>query len=133
MSISTTGGLTPQQMQIVQIGEIEVIKPAGEHYVYGLVKHDLGYFPIYSAWAKWNFTALGGGKQWAYDLPFVQASGGTSDVGKQNFRMNVIANAKYLAFYIITDPLPVDTYYYDREISADFTYHLYSRPVSTGP
>lgn len=128
MVASSKGQQNVNALEMVFSGSVDVTKNANETNGYSVFTHDLGYEPVYFAYASWNFQGTKR-SSYQYALPFIQAEPEGVDAGKQQFRMNCIANSANIACYLVTDHLTTSSGYYSSAIEATFYLYIFKEQI----
>lgn len=127
-TVISRGNPDPQGMRIVRSGTLTWTKAASTQVSWATVYHNLGYVPIVDSYMTFQLPSLPAYPGWI-QIPYTQSTGSGTDVGKQNFRVNVVVNSSSMSFAAITDPLTTDTYWYTTAFDVTVSYYIWSRPM----
>ena len=124
---SSKGQQNVNSMEMIFSGSIAVTKPAGATFNAETFSHNLGYDPVYMAYARWHLPGDAFGEQYA--LPYIQSEPSGLDAGKQQLRLNCTADSTGIGCFVVTDDLTTSTYYYDNVVEAIFYLYVFKEQI----
>lgn len=127
MGNSSKGQQNVNSMEMIYSGSIVVVKPANQTFKAESFMHNLGYEPVYMAYARWHLPNDPYGDQYA--LPYIQSEANGADAGKQQLRLNCTADALDIGCFVVTDNLAASTYYYENVVEATFYLYIFKEQI----
>lgn len=127
MANSSKGQQNVNSMEMIFSGSVAVTKPANATFDAEVFYHDLGYEPVYMAYARWHLPGDPFGDQYA--LPYIQSEPTGTDAGKQQLRLNCTADSTGIGCFVVTDNLAASTYYYTHVVEAIFYLYVFKEQI----
>jgi len=127
MANSSKGQQNVNSMEMIFSGSLAVTKEANATFEGQQFTHNLGYTPVYIAYAQWHLPGDPFGNQYA--LPYIQSEATGVDAGKQQLRLNCTADEVGIGCFVVTDNLTTSTQYYESVVEAIFYLYVFKEQI----